>query len=274
MGKIPRSMNVRLIVELVAHHGNLSVPDLRSLSLAHKPSSPTVQNQISKQKKTHVEEGRCCYTFYILPELGCSPVAHGFCFWYGELSKKRRYQDGLKQGIELDCIQEGTRRTTNWVDGHKHGISERVRDPKGVDWLAHFENGRNHGLFRCWHDGTVSYQRTAIDGNYNGMATQWYENSMVAFKMMYKNEKRHGTFTKWYESGQLKERIEYYENKRVGINTEWHKNGQLASRRQYYEGQLDGEYVECYEDGQIRECGFYIKDELQYVTAYDPVGQN
>ena len=130
--------NLRLILELVSHHGDLSVSDLRSLSLACKQSSPTVQHEISKRKLFY-QDDKETYTYYTSSGL---KIRHGFVSYqsyvvtypYGESKshKKSRYQDDKRHGIQVHTLHKGMWETSNWIDGVRSGITERVQERTGI----------------------------------------------------------------------------------------------------------------------------------------------
>lgn len=274
---------MRLIIELVAHHGNLSVPDLRSLSLACKESSPIVQEELAKRRltfsETYEDDVSITYTYYIasgedLPKKG-RRVYHG---WYTNIKTddtwsddedsareegidkiitKTRYQDGKREGMETVVSQNGKECDTyNYIDGKLDGEVRSVYNEQ-VDELSYYKNGNHHGLQRAWHRGEYRCISSEIifdslyKGSYGGSFERINYNSFSG-KSVYNDEMELSRRTKWHPNGRLAQRETL-----GGPRTEWWDNGQLKKECTIIEGREEGPHVECYETGQIKvKCGY------------------
>jgi hypothetical protein len=54
-----------------------------------------------------------------------------------------------------------------------------------------------------YDDGSMAQRFSLVDGLYDGVAEEWYENGNKKVETHYKTGKRHGDNTYWYEDGRV-----------------------------------------------------------------------
>ena len=269
--------SARLIIELIAHHGNLSVPDLRSLSLVCKESSPIVQEELSKRRLTYnflpgqesrwgpitfsrTHNGAGELSYYLLDG---KLVEHG---WFrgtvideymivGEIKTTVRYRDGKKEGIELR-INGRAYSTMNHIDGVKHGEYRSVCDGS-VEFTGYYESDRQTGLNRIWEKDWRHTEQKFVD-KVERTNTRWRRRTNFKETKMVTNQKGYLVRSmKWYpDSAQLMHKATQQ------FNTYWWKNGQLNMECGMMNGFKEGPFIECYETGRIKIKCEYSKGQL------------
>ena len=111
--------NLRLVLELVAYHGDLSVPNLRNLTLVSKDLTTVRELLLSKKRYgtdtlTH-HRLIIDYTYYLSGISGEVEIKHGTCKSFYRNEKNERaglfmwetYADSCKEGMEITWRESG-----------------------------------------------------------------------------------------------------------------------------------------------------------------------
>ena len=264
----PQSMNsntTRLILELVIHHGNLSVPDLRLLSLASlawKEMLEIVKGALQDRKLYHKNE-KTSYTYYLFQGI---EIKHGTCVLnkmcdYDAtflVKKSGKYVDGEREGV-FEKVSKYEHRTSMYINDKlngEHRVFDSITDAPAL--LEHYENGVQHGFFRAWMDGIAHYEGTEIGGDSEGIHKSFSVRSgLLNQEDVFKNGEQHGTCRSWYSTGQLESVTNWWEGNLVSF-TAWHPTGHLCKQRSYLNGELHGESYEFDEEGKIMSKEEYV----------------
>ena len=284
---------LRLILELVAHHGDLSVPSLRNLSLACKQSSPTVQHEISMRRlkfRETYESGEFVEVDYYLNRYG-DHIHHG---WHRENTLEDDEYD-------VDEDKDFTLIETRWYDGKRNGIERSVttvgansvnysRDDPTEDYLTsvcnyrnnlmegekrflhygriyslgNFEKGESHGFHRTWHCNMGMHldfphqEHSYFEGKLNGPCRVWHRTFPFRTRLDFPSKSQRDK--EFRNPMHCKHSCKM--GKKHGICTEWHESGQLKSRSEWFEGNLHGTSTEWWASGQLKSRITYRNGQI------------
>jgi len=96
------------------------------------------------------------------------------------------------------------------------------------------------------------YSGNLLNGKYDGLWTNWYENGQKSGEFNYKDGKLDGLGTIWYENGLKMLEGTYMDGSSDGLWTKWYKNGQKKEERTYKNGKIISK-KEWNEDGSIKD---------------------
>ena len=283
------SQTTRLILELVLHHGELEVPELRVLSLAvvgWKPMLELVKEALKKQKFYCIDEERKeRYTYYISRDKNLLELAkyyegkifHGTFVSTFQRLFKVQYIDGKREGVATTIHKGpyGLVHTDMYLNGEAEGESRTVWTETGVTThLQHWKSGKQHGLRKTWsNEGVLISEDNFINGEREGICREWEASTVVVChypftqseityylrtKSTYKDGRLHGTHTTWDFNGNLARRTEWFEGNEI-LYRSWNFDGIFkyeAPRNR--EGKHHGTCIACYGDGRISDTCEYV----------------
>ena len=203
----------KLVLELVARHGNLDQPSLRTLTLVCKHSNRIASYLISKTKRQDE-----------------------FCNYYISRNGEKKYH-GM---YFLEHIDESGGRGNpgylleKFVDGLRNGASTQYNADSTVREKCFYRLGKKHGTEKTWcEDGSLYKQCTYKDGIKHGKDLVWYGNGKLFTECTYKNG-RMTECKKWYPNGKIKMLDQDGKDK-----IEWNERGEVVNpkKNEYFESE-------------------------------------
>ena len=109
-----------------------------------------------------------------------------------------------------------------------------------------------------------------IQGGFNGVYKEWYENGIIHTECFYMNGLKHGTEKEWHINGVLKKETHYINGKINGIVRKWGSNTKLLSETSYINNEKDGTSKEFHGE-TIFEYN-YKNNKLMFIKEWDGSG--
>ena len=82
-------------------------------------------------------------------------------------------------------------------------------------------------IFSLHENGQKSDEGTLIDGELDGLRTEWYENGQKKEEVTFKDGELDGLGTLWYENGQKKEEATFKDGNLI-LSKEWYEDGSVV----------------------------------------------
>ena len=142
----------------------------------------------------------------------------------------RLYDTGEKlyQGTYVDGLL--TQDTYLNKDG---SVKEPIDWSESLDWKdeVYYTKGTNEPysgrIFSLHENGQKSDEGTLIDGELDGLRTEWYENGQKKEEVTFKDGELDGLGTLWYENGQKKEEATFKDGNLI-LSKEWYEDGSVV----------------------------------------------
>ena len=140
-----------------------------------------------------------------------------------------------------------------------------------------YVDNKMNGLWRVWYtSGQIAEVSEYVNGQYDGIVTQWYLEGFPSSEGKYVKGKMEGLWKEWYDNKQISRELEYVNGINHGIESIWNYDGSPKSRGLYVRGQKHGLWTYWYEDQNgtsqpysiIREVGMYENGKQQGEWKY------
>ena len=131
------------------------------------------------------------------------------------------------------------------------GWTNRMFDNGQVKSLAHYEDGKNEGVWTSWYESGQKMSDMQWDGIgiASGFETEYHKNGQKSYEGHVKDGEREGPWTWWYENGQKKMEGHYKDGWLEGLWTRWHENGQKSYEGHLKDDEADGPATYSDENG-------------------------
>lgn len=104
-----------------------------------------------------------------------------------------------------------------------------------------YVDGRRHGLSERWHpDGTMGYRATYRDGRRHGTVETWWPGGARRSEAYYVRGVADGVQREWYRSGAPFKELHLVEGREEGLQRAWRENGALYANYEARDGRIYG----------------------------------
>lgn len=138
----------------------------------------------------------------------------------GTLAATITWKHGVKDGLELEYAEAGTKRIKEavWKAGRLTQVTEFYLNGSPKKREVYAAGGQRKQVQSFWDSGKVRREGELVH-----CGSKWCEQ---------------GTFRTYFENGRLESEISYESGKLVGLARSWWPTGQQATREQYVDGRL------------------------------------
>jgi antitoxin component YwqK of YwqJK toxin-antitoxin module len=162
---------------------------------------------------------------------------------------KRYYENNSVKSV-LIYNEDGTRAEATIY--HPNGYIAS----KGI-YINQMKEGKWQ-FFSAFISGYLISEETYSKNLRNGLSVQFYQDSTIAERLYYLNDKKHGEWIQYYPSGAVWLKSNYSNGKINGKFEVWYENGQIEFSGQYKNDTRDGQWVIFNNNGTVKYKLEYI----------------
>lgn len=131
-----------------------------------------------------------------------------------------------------------------------NACEEKPKTPQSFERIERFENG------------TISRRVQIVNGEKQGLMTDYYPDGKVLAERWFKNDRQDGRTVIYYPSGKTKE-VQYYQHgEQHGGDTIWYENGQPQFTTYFQNGKKNGHLRKWAENGDVIFEALYSNDTV------------
>jgi hypothetical protein len=137
-----------------------------------------------------------------------------------------------------------TRVHDGWITLHGEpftGIAIGTHDGGRIAERVEFVEGRKHGLTERWYgDGTQAFRATYRDGRRDGTVQSWWPDGTLRSQAHFDDGVADGIQREWYRSGALFKELKLADGRESGLQRAWRENGALYANYVAKDGRIFG----------------------------------
>ena len=205
----------------------------------------------------------------------------------GALSYEMPYKNGKKNGIYKEYDNGALELETPYVNGKKNGVEKWYYENSSLKLETPYKDDKINGVEKEYDMGnlrsTAKYKNGVLDGykhcsdgrigDESLSCRVYWENGVLIYDTLYKNNKKNGVQRWYYENSALKLETPFVNDKKDGIEKYYYENGALMYETSYKDDKKNGVEKWYYENGSLKFETSYKNDKINGVEKeYDKQG--
>ena len=194
----------------------------------------------------------------------------------GGVKTEGNYVNGVRNGDWAEYLEEvwwydygedGEANTKDTLENNNRWDSVEVVIPDFKPKLkvqGKYINGNRDGIWtEYYEDGKRKTELNYSNGKFNELQSYWHPNGNKIEEKNYINGKQEGFLTKFFEETGIKKEESYFiDGVQQGLWTEWFGDGQKKRERNFSNGERDSIWTAWYENGNKKLQATYLNGKL------------
>ncbi len=202
-----------------------------------------------------------------------------FYYLNGQLQKKINYQNGIKNGQEIEYFENDTNNVIyieelkEYSNGILNGkyLNYKYNNPSDTSIYGIYSGGKKNSRFLFYQYDKSKIIIDYVNDQVDGKVLKYYSNGILAFELDYKNNLPYNLIQMKDTSGFIIESNSLVKGN--GILNLYYSNGKLFSSAEYKNQLISGKVSRYYESGKLWEEGLIYSSHEKTYKKSKPIEQ-